>query len=62
METPSPPEAVKLMYLIDRIKDGECYYLWAVFDGEWTVVKCGGLEDIIKQLQKMEGENAIQKG
>jgi hypothetical protein len=57
MRTPSELVQLEGMYLIDRLKGGNIWYLWTVVNGEWVVLKSGDWGTIIKKLQEMkEGE------
>jgi hypothetical protein len=57
MRTPSNDSTVEKMYLIDRLKDGNVWYLWTAVNGQWVVLKTGDWGTIIKKLAEMkEGE------
>lgn len=57
MQTPSDVSQLKGLYLIDRPKYCQLWYLWTVKDGEWAALKTGDWETIVKKLgQLKEGE------
>jgi len=56
METPSPLNQVKAMYLIDHLIAGHVWYLWKVTNGEWETIKTGDWLTVVKKLREMEDE------
>ena len=54
MQTPLEPNDTKAIYLIDRIRNGNVWYLWTVEDGEWVVLKTGDWQQIVKKLGELK--------
>lgn len=58
MQTPSDISQLKGVYLIDRPRYCQLWYLWTVnSNGEWVTLKTGDWQQIVKKLGELnEGE------
>jgi len=59
METPSRFSEIEKMYLIDRLKRGNIWYLWTIEDGQWEVLKTGDWKQVTTKLQELEEKDHV---
>jgi hypothetical protein len=53
MKLPSRLDDLSECYVIDRIKDGNIYYLWTIEFGEWVIVRTGEIKTLMEELEEL---------